>query len=291
MCCLHVAHEVDVWTSAEPADIIPGILTHILYCFADVSADTGAARLTDSYADEGIHYPGDSWGEPGNNVGISPLVSAIVCTDTPVLRGSVVVRKHQAGRSHLKLGRWRTDPLIRPQLYLLKLKQRNLKVLLSVGGWTYSQSGHFNFVTDASKRANFVSSAVTLIEDYGFDGMYASIVLADFDFWAHIGTSDIDFEYPSNDDQATGFASLLAELRSAFDQLASRKGDTVPYTLSVRNSSPNFPSNEADNGAQAAVPAGESNYQKLKISNMNAVLDFWNLMVSLKVQCLSAPVG
>lgn len=72
MCYVYVARAADVWVSAEPADIVPGILTHILYCFADVSADTGAAKLTDSYADEGIHYPGDSWSEPGNNVGVAP---------------------------------------------------------------------------------------------------------------------------------------------------------------------------------------------------------------------------
>lgn len=57
------------------------------------------------------------------------------------------------------------------QLYLIKLRQRNFKVLLSVGGWTYSQSGHFGFVTSASARTTFVNDAVKLIEDYGLDGM------------------------------------------------------------------------------------------------------------------------
>jgi len=52
-----------------------------------------------------------------------------------------------------------------------------------------------------------------------------------------------------------------------------------------------FSLNGADNGAQAAVPAGQVNYEKLKISDMNAVLDFWNLMVSLMVLCLSVPAG
>jgi GH18 family chitinase len=47
----------------------------------------------------------------------------------------------------------------------------NLKVLLSVGGWTYSQAGHFGFVTDATKRTTFINSAVSMIENYGFDGM------------------------------------------------------------------------------------------------------------------------
>lgn len=87
--------------------------------------------------------------------------------------------------------------------------------MLSVGGWTYSQAGHFNFVTDANKRATFVQSAVSLIENYGFDGI------------------DIDFEYPSNDALATGFAALLTSLRLAFDNLQLQKGDSTPYELTV----------------------------------------------------------
>lgn len=31
--------------------------------------------------------------------------------------------------------------------------------------------GHFAFVTNPSLRATFVSGAVQIIEDYGFDGM------------------------------------------------------------------------------------------------------------------------
>ncbi|KAI0708099.1 glycosyl hydrolases family 18-domain-containing protein [Cerioporus squamosus] len=185
----------------QPTDINPTPLTHILYSFADVSADSGTISLTDSYADEQKHFDGDSWDEPGNN-----------------LYGCL------------------------KQLYLLKLSHRNLKVLLSIGGWTYSQAGHFNFVTDASKRATFVSGAVSLIENYGFDGI------------------DIDFEYPNSDALASGFASLLTELRTAFTNLQKQKGDAQPYLLT------------------AAVPAGSDNYQWLKMSTMDAALDFWNLM-------------
>ncbi|TFK37028.1 glycoside hydrolase family 18 protein [Crucibulum laeve] len=128
------------------------------------------------------------------------------------------------------------------QLYLLKLQKRNLKVLLSIGGWTYSQAGHFNFVTSASARATFVSNAVQLIEDYGFDGI------------------DIDFEYPATPEQGQGLADLMTGLRTAFDQLASKKGDKTPYLLT------------------AAVAAGANNYANLKVSQMNSALSFWNLM-------------
>lgn len=47
-------------------------------------------------------------------------------------------------------------------------------------------------------------------------------------------SSDIDFEYPSSIAQGQDFASLFTELRTAFDALAKKKGDTVPYQLTVR---------------------------------------------------------
>ena len=101
------------------------------------------------------------------------------------------------------------------QMYLLKLANRNLKVLLSVGGYTYSQEGHFNFVTDSSLRAAFVNSSTSYIENFGLDGI------------------DIDFEYANMPELAAGFASLLTEMRSAFDALAEKKGDSTTYQLTV----------------------------------------------------------
>ncbi|THU98625.1 hypothetical protein K435DRAFT_720591 [Dendrothele bispora CBS 962.96] len=128
------------------------------------------------------------------------------------------------------------------QFFLMKMANRNLKVMLSIGGWTYSQSGHFGFVTSPTSRATFVNDAVQLIEDYGFDGV------------------DLDFEYPSSAAQGQGFADLLTELRSAFDSLAAKKGDSTPYEIS------------------AAVSAGAENYANLVVPQMNAALTHWNLM-------------
>ncbi|KAI0090629.1 glycoside hydrolase superfamily [Irpex rosettiformis] len=207
----------------QPTDINPGPLTQILYAFADVSPDTGAISLTDSYADEQKHFPGDSWSETGNNL--------YGCLKQLYL---------------LKMAN-RQDPLhlIYPYSRVLthvSAENRNLKITLSVGGWTYSQDGHFSFVTDATKRQTFVNSALQLIEDYGLDGL------------------DLDFEYPSSAAQGQGFADLVTALRSAFDSYATKKGDTVPYSLT------------------AAVSAGAANYQYLVVPQMDKALTFWNLM-------------
>ncbi|KAJ7905078.1 glycoside hydrolase superfamily [Mycena leptocephala] len=128
------------------------------------------------------------------------------------------------------------------QLYLLKLANRKLKVLLSIGGWTYSQDGHFGFVTNAAARATFVSNAVKMIEDYGFDGI------------------DLDFEYPATAAQGQGFADLFTALRTAFDALEARKGDSTTYQLT------------------AAVSAGSANYANLVVPQMDKALTYWNLM-------------
>ncbi|KAG8769816.1 hypothetical protein FRC12_004718, partial [Ceratobasidium sp. 428] len=128
------------------------------------------------------------------------------------------------------------------QLYLLKQQKRSLKIILSFGGWTYSQDGHFAFVTNATSRATFVKTAVQLLEDNGFDGL------------------DIDWEYPATEAETTSMVDLLAEMRTALDAHAKTKGDKTPYEISV------------------AVPAGSQNYLPLKVKQMDKYVSHWNLM-------------
>ncbi|KAF7315655.1 Glyco-18 domain-containing protein [Mycena indigotica] len=126
-------------------------------------------------------------------------------------------------------------------LYLLKKQHRHLRTLLSIGGWTYSPSFH-PVVVNPSLRAKFVQSAVRLLEDFGLDGL------------------DVDYEYPSNQEQAVGYTELLRELRYALDEHARSKGTDYRFLLTI------------------AAPCGPDNYQKLVVNQMDRYLDFWNLM-------------
>lgn len=136
-------------------------------------AETGEVILSDAWADKDIHYPGDSWNEPGCNL-----------------------------YGNLKA------------IFKLKQQNRHLKILLSIGGWTYSPSFH-PVVINPQTRANFVNSAVKLLEDYGLDGL------------------DVDYEYPSNPEQAVGYRELLRELRLALDQHAQNKNIQHRFLLTV----------------------------------------------------------
>ncbi|KAI5889332.1 glycoside hydrolase family 18 protein [Schizophyllum commune H4-8] len=184
-----------------PPQLIPAQdLTHILYAFANVNAGSGEVALSDLWADQDIHYEGDSWNEPAGN-----------------LYGCL------------------------KQLYLLKKQNRHLKIMLSIGGWTYSPSFH-PVVVNPALRAKFVASAVRLLADYGFDGL------------------DVDYEYPQNDEQARGYVSLLAELRQGLDDYARRNGYNYKFLLTI------------------AAPCGADNYNRLHVQEMDRYLDIWNMM-------------
>ena len=145
-------------------------------------------------------------------------------------------------------------------IYKLKKEHRHLKVLLSIGGWTYSPSFH-PIVVSPQLRSKFVASAVRLLEDHGLDGL------------------DVDYEYPSNEAQARGYLDLLRELRAALDHHAQKKGADYKFLLTVCLShvlSATMLPQCATH--QIAAPCGPDNYKKLFIHEMDAFLDFWNLM-------------
>ena len=55
------------------------------------------------------------------------------------------------------------------QLYKLKQQNRNLKTILSVGGWSYRENFKTALATNAT-RYRFAESSLKLIADLGLDG-------------------------------------------------------------------------------------------------------------------------
>ncbi|XP_046972453.1 chitinase-3-like protein 1 [Vanessa cardui] len=88
------------------------------------------------------------------------------------------------------------------------LKQQNskLKTLLAVGGWNEASAKYSVMAANPTLRKNFVSSALAMVLQYGFDGL------------------DVDWEYPNRRDSVNGqadinnFTQLLKELREAFEK-------------------------------------------------------------------------
>ncbi|KAM3446168.1 hypothetical protein MY3296_009925 [Beauveria thailandica] len=127
------------------------------------------------------------------------------------------------------------------QLFLLKKQHRHLKVMLSIGGWTWSK----NFpaaASSASTRKTFAQSAVGIMKDWGFDGI------------------DIDWEYPEDATQAQDMIFLLQAVRDELDSYASQHAENHHFLLSI------------------AAPTGAKEYKKLKLAELGQVLDYINLM-------------
>lgn len=100
-------------------------------------------------------------------------------------------------------------------MYLLKKANRNLKVMLSIGGWEYAPSLS-NAASTNITRAAFASTAVTLITDWGFDGI------------------DIDWEWhnpPPTRADAENFVLLLQAVRAALDEASAQSCSNYRFLL------------------------------------------------------------
>ncbi|WP_412540602.1 glycosyl hydrolase family 18 protein [Longispora sp. K20-0274] len=152
------------------------------------------------------------------------------------------------------------------QLKKLKAKNPNMKILISIGGWTYSKYFSDVAATDASRK-KFVTSCIDMFMKgnvpadggYGGPGTAAGI----FD------GIDIDWEYPGSPGGHLGnhtspadkanYTLLLKELRTQLDAFGSANGGKKMWLT-------------------AATPAGQDKIQYIETDKIGAYLDYSNLM-------------
>ncbi|KAF5229821.1 hypothetical protein FAUST_10169 [Fusarium austroamericanum] len=127
------------------------------------------------------------------------------------------------------------------QLYILKKQNRNLKVLISIGGFNGSPA-LASGVSTQNGRKRFISTAIKLITDWGFDGI------------------DVDWEYPVNAQEARNYVLILNGLRKALDKYSQDYKLNYRFLLTV------------------ASPAGSSHYNTMDLKKMDPWVDAWHLM-------------
>lgn len=123
--------------------------------------------------------------------------------------------------------------------------QNNVKVFVSIGGWTLS--GNFPAIAaDPAKRQYFASECARVILTYGFDGI------------------DIDWEYPGyaahggTEDDKINFTLLLTEIRAQLDALELQLEKELFLT--------------------AAVSASPIHAANLELHKIPGILDYLNIM-------------
>lgn len=102
------------------------------------------------------------------------------------------------------------------QIYQMKQLNRNLKVVMSIGGWGTDHM--FTAVTeDKQKMVNFVNSCGDFISEYGFDGV------------------DIDWEYPKNAHENELLIKLLRDLRAKLNSIDSTLSLSIAAPAGCQN--------------------------------------------------------
>lgn len=119
----------------------------------------------------------------------------------------------------------KTDTVNFRKLNELKKINPNLKILISVGGWTWSKNFSDAVLTDTS-TANFSKSAVEIVAQHDLDGV------------------DIDWEYPGmkgdnnkfRPEDRTGYTEMFKRLREDLDALSKKTGKKYLVTTAIGGS-------------------------------------------------------
>ncbi|MFI6757994.1 glycoside hydrolase family 18 protein [Micromonospora sp. NPDC050417] len=176
-------------------------LTHVNYAFGNVSED-GKCYI------DGGPGEGDPWADYQRPVPAEESVDGVADAPGQALNGNF------------------------NQLAKLKKKHRDLRVLISLGGWSWSTYFSNAAATDASRKA-FVTSCIDLYLKGNLPGTAPGTAAGVFD------GIDLDWEWPGSagepgnvirPDDKQNFTKLLAEFRKQLDAYGKKKREHYELT-------------------------------------------------------------
>ncbi len=131
----------------------------------------------------------------------------------------------------------------------LKAQKPGLKVLVSVGGWSWSK-GFSDAALTRQSRLKFAKSCATFVEQYKLDGI------------------DLDWEYPNQigagnthrPEDVHNFTLMLKAVRKQLDLLAGKEANSKHYLLTI------------------ATGADENYVKNTELGKIHQYIDFLNIM-------------
>jgi chitinase len=135
------------------------------------------------------------------------------------------------------------------ELNSLKKEKTDLKVLVSVGGWTWS-GGFSDAALTEESRTKFAISCAVFVKEFNLDGI------------------DLDWEYPNQSgagnihrpEDVQNFTLLLKAVREELDLMAQNEGAGKHYLLTI------------------ATGADEAYVKNTELGELHKYLDFLNIM-------------
>ncbi|HEX5168368.1 MAG TPA: glycoside hydrolase family 18 protein [Cyclobacteriaceae bacterium] len=115
-----------------------------------------------------------------------------------------------------------TDSINFRKLNYLKKDNPDLKILISIGGWSWSNNFSDAVLTENSRK-KFAQTSANIVEQYNFDGI------------------DIDWEYPGmrgednmfRTEDKENFTLMFRAIREALNELAKKTGKTYQVTTAL----------------------------------------------------------
>ncbi|NOR74960.1 MAG: chitinase [Draconibacterium sp.] len=131
----------------------------------------------------------------------------------------------------------------------LKSKKPDLKVLVSVGGWSWSK-GFSDAALTKESRLKFAKSCAVFVDKYNLDGI------------------DLDWEYPNQTgagnthrpEDTHNFTLMLKAVREQLDLLSEKDGNNTHYLLAI------------------ATGADEAYVKNTELGEIHKYIDFLNIM-------------